>query len=66
MPYKTTQEIVPKTGLDNPLLPAELEARIHHLENTANQGAGFSKTDWLYLWGLGVVVPALLLIWGWV
>jgi hypothetical protein len=46
-------------------LPAELESRLKHLEDPANQGTGFSKTDWSYLWALGVVVPALLLIWGW-
>jgi hypothetical protein len=46
-------------------LPAELESRIQYLENPANQGTGFSQKDWLYLWGLGALVPALLLIWGW-
>jgi hypothetical protein len=45
--------------------PAELESRLQHLEKPENQGSGFSTTDWLYLWGLGLGVPALLLIWGW-
>ena len=47
-------------------LPAELEARIQHLEKINNQGAGFTQTDWLWLWGLGVVAPIALLVWGWV
>lgn len=46
-------------------LPAELEARIQHLEKI-NQGAGFTRIDWLWLWGLGMVAPIALLIWGWV
>lgn len=46
-------------------LPPELEARIKHLENPQNQGAGFTWRDWLWLWSLGVVAPILLLIWGW-
>jgi hypothetical protein len=58
--YKVTNNMMRTTRL-----PAELESRIQHLENPENQGTGFSTTDWLYLWGLGLVVPALLLIWGW-
>lgn len=47
-------------------LPAELESRIKYLEKPANQGAGFTQTDWLWLWSLGVIAPIALLIWGWV
>ena len=47
-------------------LPAELERRIKDLENPANQGAGFTGTDWMWLMVLGVIGPVLLLIWGWV
>lgn len=47
-------------------LPAELEARIQHLEKIDHQDKGFTQTDWLWLWGLGVVAPIALLVWGWV
>jgi hypothetical protein len=30
-----------------------------------NQGGSFGTSDWLWLAALGVVGPALLLIWGW-
>jgi hypothetical protein len=43
----------------------ELEMRIRHLEDPVNQGAGFTRLDWLWLLGLGLVGPILLLIWGW-
>lgn len=49
----------------NEQLPAELERRIKELENPANQGEGFTGTDWLWLALLGVIGPVLLLIWGW-
>jgi hypothetical protein len=46
-------------------LPPELERRITAMENPANQGAGFSGTDWFWLAVTGVIGPVLLLIWGW-
>lgn len=46
-------------------LHPELERRIASLENESNQGAGFTGVDWLWLLALGVVGPALLLVWGW-
>lgn len=46
-------------------LHPDLERRIASLEVETNQGAGFTGTDWLWLLGLGVVGPALLLVWGW-
>ena len=46
-------------------IPAELERRISLLENPANQGESFTATDWLWLAVLGVIGPALILIWGW-
>lgn len=49
-----------RTGID-----PELERRLAELEQTANQGAGFGGADWAWLMALGVVGPALLLIWGW-
>jgi hypothetical protein len=47
-----------------PLHP-ELERRVASLEIPQNQGAGFGTADWLWLIALGVVGPALLLVWGW-
>lgn len=46
-------------------LHPELERRIKALEQESNQGEGFTGSDWLWLAILGVVGPALLLIWGW-
>lgn len=46
-------------------LHPDLERRIALLENEVNQGASFTGVDWLWLLGLGVVGPVLLLIWGW-
>lgn len=46
-------------------LHPELERRIAVLEKPENQGAGFGSIDWVWLMALGVVGPALLLIWGW-
>lgn len=46
-------------------LDAELERRIGELEIESNQGAGFTGIDWFWLIALGIVGPALLLVWGW-
>jgi hypothetical protein len=46
-------------------LADELEMRIQHLEELKHQGAGFTQVDWIWLLGLGIVGPILLLIWGW-
>jgi hypothetical protein len=46
-------------------LHPELERRVAELEQRANQGAGFTGVDWLWLVVLGVLGPAALLWWGW-
>ena len=46
-------------------LHPDLERRIAELENESNQGTGFTTADWFWLAALGVVGPALLLVWGW-
>lgn len=43
----------------------ELERRLSELEKPSSLGSGFTATDWLWLAALGVVGPALMLIWGW-
>ncbi|MGL6208253.1 MAG: hypothetical protein ACRC14_00285 [Paracoccaceae bacterium] len=43
----------------------ELERRLAELEKPEMQGAGFGATDWVWLMALGVVGPAILLLWGW-
>ena len=43
----------------------DLERRIAALEVASNQGAGFTGVDWIWLIALGIVGPALLLLWGW-
>lgn len=42
-----------------------LEKRLAELERIGSSESGFSATDWIWLIGLGVVGPALLLVWGW-
>lgn len=49
----------------NERLDPELERRISELEIESNQGDSFSGVDWFWLITLGVVGPALLLVWGW-
>jgi hypothetical protein len=51
--------------MSNPKLHPELERRIAELENPENQGASFGGSDWLWLALLGVVLPAAILLWGW-
>ena len=46
-------------------LQPDLERRVAELEDEANQGQGFTPVDWAWLVALGVVGPALLLVWGW-
>lgn len=43
----------------------ELERRLAALERDENQGGSFGAIDWIWLALLGVIGPALLLIWGW-
>lgn len=46
-------------------LHPELERRVAALEKEANQGAGFTAADWIWLITLGIAGPAALLYWGW-
>lgn len=46
-------------------LHPDLERRIAELERESNQGTGFTAVDWFWLVSLGVIGPALLLVWGW-
>jgi hypothetical protein len=47
-------------------IPAELERRIQLLENLANQGEDFDGTSWFWLIALGVALPIVALVIGWV
>jgi hypothetical protein len=46
-------------------MPPELERRLSELEKPENQGEGFTGGDWAALILLGIVGPAILLVWGW-
>jgi hypothetical protein len=46
-------------------LHPDLERRVAELEIEANQGGSFTAVDWAWLVALGVIGPALILIWGW-
>jgi len=47
-------------------IPAELERRISLLENPANQGEDFDGSSWFWLLALGLALPIIILIVGWV
>ncbi|HEY4164141.1 MAG TPA: hypothetical protein VGM59_13830 [Dongiaceae bacterium] len=46
-------------------VPAELERRIRLLENPASQGEDFDGTSWFWLIMLGIVLPVIGLVIGW-
>ncbi len=46
-------------------LPAELERRIAALESGTAAGEDFDTRSWFWMLLFGVVVPVLLLLWGW-
>ena len=46
-------------------IPAELERRIRLLENPANQGEDFDGTSWFWLISLGLALPVVILVVGW-
>jgi hypothetical protein len=46
-------------------IPAELERRISLLENPANQGEDFDGSSWFWLLLLGLALPVVILIIGW-
>ncbi len=50
--------------MSEPLEPPELEARIRVLEDPANQGGEFDRQSWIWLLLLGVVLPAIVFVWG--
>lgn len=47
-------------------IPAELERRIKALESVENQGEDFDGSSWFWLLALGLGLPIVALIWGWV
>ena len=51
--------------MESKSLHPDLERRVAELERETNQGGGFTPIDWFWLVALGVVGPALLLLWGW-
>lgn len=48
------------------LLDPDLERRIAALESGSDAGSDFDAASWFWMVLLGIVGPALLLIWGWV
>jgi hypothetical protein len=46
-------------------IPAELERRIRALETPAGQGEDFDGSSWFWLIVLGIALPVLALILGW-
>lgn len=51
-------------ALQPPALPPELEARVAVLESAAPAG-DFDLTSWLWMILVGIAIPALLLLIGW-
>lgn len=46
-------------------LNPELERRLKALEDPAQQGQDYDATSWFWLLVLGIVLPVIVLIWGW-
>jgi hypothetical protein len=46
-------------------IPAELERRIRLLEDPSKQGEDFDGTSWFWLIALGIVLPVIGLVIGW-
>jgi hypothetical protein len=46
-------------------LEDELQIRLGQIELAANQGEGLDRAAWTWLIGGCLIVPILLLIWGW-
>ena len=46
-------------------LDPELERRVAALESGAEAGTDFDAASWFWMVMLGVVGPAVLLLWGW-
>jgi len=46
-------------------LNPELERRLKALENPAQQGEDYDGASWFWLLALGIMLPAIVLIWGW-
>lgn len=47
-------------------IPAELERRIKALEAADQQGEDFDASSWGWLIFLGIILPIVALVWGWV
>lgn len=47
------------------ILNPELERRIKTLENPSEQGEDFDRASWYWLLFLGLVLPVVVLVWGW-
>jgi hypothetical protein len=47
-------------------LDPELEKRIKLVEKPDYEGDPLTKNDYLLLFAVGLVIPALLMLWGWV
>lgn len=47
-------------------MPAELERRISTLESAGGEGEDFDGTSWFWLIVLGIALPIVALILGWV
>lgn len=45
-------------------LPAELEERIKIYEDPNNDPGGFSRTDWMVIFGSGVLFPVIAILIG--
>lgn len=51
--------------MSNSNLAPELERRLEQVEREAQTSPPLRAKDWLFLFVSGVLLPALLLIWGW-
>ena len=47
------------------VLDPELERRLKLVENPAYEGEPLTKSDYVWLLVVGIVIPLVLMLWGW-
>jgi hypothetical protein len=65
MTERSVDHPAPAASAAREALDPELELRVAALESGAEAGTDFDAASWLWMVMLGVVGPAVLLLWGW-
>jgi hypothetical protein len=51
--------------MSDEVLDPELEKRLKLVENPAYEGESLTRSDQIWLFVTGIVIPFILMIWGW-